>query len=60
MDRFVNDRNVERYRKLACVTTTTAEREYCSLRWPRKTSSSLGQGMRVEMIVEGLHSGWVT
>ena len=57
MDRFVNDWNLECYRKLACATTTTAEREYCSLRWPRKTSSSLGQGMRVEMIVEGLHSG---
>ena len=27
MDRFVNDRNLESYRKLACATTTTAERE---------------------------------
>ena len=27
MDRFVNDRNLECYRKLACATTTTAERE---------------------------------
>jgi hypothetical protein len=27
MDRFVNDRNLESYRKLACRTTTTAERE---------------------------------
>jgi len=27
MDRFVNDRNLEKYRKLACATTTEAERE---------------------------------
>ena len=27
MDRFVNDQNLERYRKLACATTTRAERE---------------------------------
>src|SRR6516165_5870327 len=26
MDRFVNDRNLERYRKLACATTTRVER----------------------------------
>ncbi len=27
LDRFINDRNVERYRKLACAATTSAERE---------------------------------
>jgi hypothetical protein len=27
LDRFISDRNVERYRRLACATTTTAERE---------------------------------
>jgi hypothetical protein len=27
MDRFVNERNLERYRKLACGATTMAERE---------------------------------
>ncbi len=27
LDRFLNDRNLERYRKLACATTTRTERE---------------------------------
>jgi hypothetical protein len=27
LDRFINDRNVERYRKLACAATTSAERK---------------------------------
>jgi hypothetical protein len=27
LDRFLNPRNVERYRKLACAVTTKAERE---------------------------------
>jgi hypothetical protein len=34
LDRFVNDRNVERYRKLAWAGTTGAKEKSCSICWP--------------------------
>jgi hypothetical protein len=41
MDRFVNEQNIGRYRKLLSGTITASERTDCSRCWPRKWLSSL-------------------
>ena len=58
MDRFVKDRNLERYRKLACAATTRAEREMlfallaeekvkCFVHQPREITIPVGDLKRI-------------